>query len=465
MFINQDIDFERIALQSYDGRIRTYKELEEKAICLKGILGDRKSTFFILADKSIEAISMYYYCLANRDVPFVMDEKTDKEFVERLLNDYKFHYIFCRKEKLNLFTGFSDGRIIYSDGEYVVIKTIFSYYEINPDLAVLMSTSGSTGSSKSVRITYENLVVACKGTSDFYNSNEKDIGFVTLPICYCFGQVFILVHFLNGAKLCVSDYSVFDEEFWDFFNKSEPTNIYLVPYTATQIKRLGFFDEDHSSLSYMVIAGGKSDIDVEKAFLASPLKEHCQLYLGYGQTEAVMISSMNPKYVGKKTGSSGEGLPGIKISIKNNAPVGEIVVKGKNVCLGYATSWSDLNLGDENHGILYTGDLGQIDDDGCVYILGRESRFSKISGIRYSHDEIENILKFKFQDIDVACVGNDSIIMVICSGSVPLLANMKDELCKAIHIDKHCVHFEIVDQLPLLTNGKIDYKAIKKVYL
>ena len=88
----------------------------------------------------------------------------------------------------------------------------------------------------------------------------------------------------------------------------------------------------------------------------------------------------------KKLGSIGKPIPGGKFTLRDarNKIInkinkkGELVYEGKNVCLGYAKSFNDLNLPDVNNGFLYTGDIAYKDQEGFYYIVGRKNRYTKI---------------------------------------------------------------------------------------
>ena len=92
--------------------------------------------------------------------------------------------------------------------------------------------------------------------------------------------------------------------------------------------------------------------------------------------------------------------------------VGELGYAGENVSLGYAEEAKDLAKGDENQGVLLTGDMAKVDEDGFYWLVGRKERFLKIFGNRINLDEAENILKTRFCDVDLACSGVDDKIHV-----------------------------------------------------
>ena len=121
----------------------------------------------------------------------------------------------------------------------------------------------------------------------------------------------------------------------------------------------------------------------------------------YGQAEATTRISYLPYYLsGKKLNSIGKAISGGKIElidknnnkIKENNKDGEIIYKGKNVCMGYSFSQNDLKKKDDWNGVIRTGDVGRKDKEGYFYIVGRIKRSIKIYGVSTNLDEIENIV-------------------------------------------------------------------------
>ena len=120
-----------------------------------------------------------------------------------------------------------------------------------------------------------------------------------------------------------------------------------------------------------------------------------------------------------KIGSIGYAIPEGKLYIVNEEGEelteteveGEMVYEGPNVTMGYATKGEDLMKGDENNGILHTGDIVTRDADGAYYIIGRKNRFLKLYGLRVSLDDIEQLIKSSF-NIDCACSGDDQKMIV-----------------------------------------------------
>ena len=126
-----------------------------------------------------------------------------------------------------------------------------------------------------------------------------------------------------------------------------------------------------------------------------------RFFVMYGQTEATArIAYVPPDRLSEKLGSAGIAIPGGRLSIEPagagtmDGPVtGEVVYEGPNVMLGYATGSGDLALGDELGGVLRTGDIGYLDEDGFLFLVGRSKRIAKVFGLRINLDEVEAAMR------------------------------------------------------------------------
>jgi acyl-coenzyme A synthetase/AMP-(fatty) acid ligase len=145
----------------------------------------------------------------------------------------------------------------------------------------------------------------------------------------------------------------------------------------------------------------------------------------YGQSECTArMAYLPPALALEKTCSIGIAEPGGQLSIVDQdgnetfdgEAVGEMVYRGENVTLGYAYGPDDLMKGDENHGVMHTGDLARRDEDGCYFIIGRMKRFLKIFGLRIGLDEVENLIKQSFKT-DCYCKGDDEKLVVLVTDS------------------------------------------------
>ena len=192
-----------------------------------------------------------------------------------------------------------------------------------------------------------------------------------------------------------------------------------------------------------------------------------QFFVMYGQTEATArMSYLPPQYSLTKAGSIGQAIPGGEfLLVEENGKeiidkdvTGELVYKGKNVSMGYATCCADLNKGDENRGILFTGDLAKRDGENFYYIVGRKSRFIKIFGNRVNLDETESLLENIISEC--ACCGHDDQMIIYITdktrmGQVLEYISSKTGINKAGFTVRYC------DEIPRNSGGKTNYAKLE----
>ena len=130
-------------------------------------------------------------------------------------------------------------------------------HRLHDDLALLLSTSGSTGSPKLVRLSHRNLVSNAAAIAEYLDIRETDRAATTLPMSYCYGLSVIHSHLLRGASLILTDRSVVDDEFWELFRRHRGTAFAGVPYTFELLERIGAQALDLPHLRYITQAGGR----------------------------------------------------------------------------------------------------------------------------------------------------------------------------------------------------------------
>ena len=131
-------------------------------------------------------------------------------------------------------------QLSYHNYSLAKIKVQKNWQNIDNDLALLIPTSGTTGNSKLVRISYKNLYENTKSISSSLSVESTDRAITTMPMSYSYGLSIINTHLFNGASILVTNRSVIEKEFWSFFHKSKPTTFGGVPYIYTMLKRLKF---------------------------------------------------------------------------------------------------------------------------------------------------------------------------------------------------------------------------------
>ncbi|MCM1236119.1 MAG: AMP-binding protein [Ruminococcus flavefaciens] len=339
--------------------------------------------------------------------------------------------------------------------------------EMNGELALLLPTSGSTGDCKFVRQSKKNIISNAKAIIEYLHVSEGDRAMLSLPLSYTFGLSVLHTHIMSGAALLVPYSKIYQSAFWDFFQKYHGSTFSGVPYTFEVLDKLNFFSQKINA-RYITQAGGKLSMRLQDKILDYTKKNKIQFYIMYGQTEATArMTYLPPEYFasGQKRGSVGIPILGGKIEIHHLdkgekeavSAEGEIIYKGGNVCLGYANDYRDLSCGDDNHGILETGDIGYLDQDGFLYITGRKKRFVKILGKRINLDDIELKIKERFC-IPCAVVGNDSGICVYVDiAQTEEILNYSIEM---FHVHAQHIRVKYIQEIPKLQSGKNNYSEL-----
>ncbi len=422
-----------------------------------------KALVFCFCRNNIESIFGYFSLMENNLVPVLLDADIDEELLNDLIFNYKPLYVW--KEKNKVFKNLVLKELmIYSNYELNKISDHNSY-QINPNLNLLLSTSGSTGSRKFVRVSYENLKTNAISIATYLSINDAEKPITTLPVNYSFGLSIINSHFIKGATILLTNSSVLEMDFWKFFRKNKPTSISGVPFTFEMLKKIRIFRMELGHLKTFTQAGGKMNDSLILEYANYCVENNKSFYVMYGQTEACpRISYLPNDKVISKLGSIGNAIPGGKLFIiddegnKINKPntSGELVYKGKNVSLGYSVNIKDLDDGDVNKGILYTGDIAYRDEDGFYFIIGRKKRFIKLFGNRINLDEVEARLN---NFCECACVGNDNILKIyLISNKEKLVFNY---LCKNLKLNPKSFSINLITEIPKNSSGKINYKKLK----
>jgi len=420
---------------------------------------------FSLCENSLDSLGGYVSFLTNRVVPLLLDASLDSALLQQLIAVYKPEYLWLPTIRT---TEFSAEEIVFESKQYSLIRfTDNGNCELHNQLALLLTTSGSTGSPKLVRLSYDNVKVNAQSISQYLSITANERPITTLPMNYSYGLSVINSHLMQGATLLLTGRSLMEKEFWHFLKTEKATSLSGVPYTYEMLKRLRFFRMDLPHLKTMTQAGGKLNIELSKEFA-----EHCQatnkrFFVMYGQTEATARMSYLPHQQSvSKAGSIGVAIPGGEFNlIDENGSVitecdrvGELVYRGKNVSMGYAECADDLMLGDENRGELITGDLAKMDSDNHYYIVGRKKRFIKLFGNRINLDETERLLKSLLHEC--ACTGTDDK-MVIYITEADRLDEVKKYISTKMGINHSAFVVKYIEVIPKNSSGKTIYTKLE----
>jgi acyl-coenzyme A synthetase/AMP-(fatty) acid ligase len=446
------------AIAAIDGRSGmrwTYATLRGDVARMQAALPypERKSLGLMLAQNRYECLVTYLAALNAGSALILLDAGLNPELLRGLLENYKPEWIFTLQTNPEL-TGYS-ASASQEPGLYVAQHTYD--LDIYPDLALLLNTSGSTGSPKLVRLTLANLDANAKSIAEYLQLTEKERPITSLPMPYSYGLSVINSHLLVGATIIFTEDGVLRREFWDAIDRYDCTSFAGVPYTYQLLLQAGLLTKRGASLKTLTQAGGRLDERYIRQMLALAEARDWRFFVMYGQTEATARISYVPfEQLGAKIGSVGIAIP--NGSLAADEETGELIYSGPNVMLGYAECRADLARGDDLHGVLRTGDLARLDGEGYAWITGRLKRFLKIFGKRFNLDDVESILSRHLAAV-VACFGSDDLLQVAIEG-VDTANEACETLCKLFDLPRTVVNVVAIAELPRTNNGKLDYQAL-----
>ncbi|MEU7901673.1 AMP-binding protein [Actinoplanes sp. NPDC049118] len=434
---------DRTALITADEHV-SYAELAARIDVAARSFGDRRRLILIAGGNAVDAVAKYLGALAAGHAVLLVPD--DDAVIESLTATYD-PDVVCRP---------AGARWAITE------RRSGSAHVLHPDLALLLSTSGSTGSPKLVRLSYENLRANAESIAAYLGIRHTDRAATTLPLHYCYGLSVLHSHLVRGAGIILTGLSVADADFWALFRRARGTCLAGVPYTFTLLDRVGFDAMDLPDLRYVTQAGGRMPADQVRRYAELGRRRGWDLFVMYGQTEATArMAYLPPDRASSSPGAIGVPIPGGTLRLAPSgdsaeAPVGELVYSGPNVMLGYAGGPADLALGRTVHE-LFTGDLARRTDDGLFEIVGRRSRYAKVFGLRIDLERLEAGLEA--DGVRACCVTADDELVVAVEDAARA-DNARRLIASRCGLPARAVRVLVLAELPRLPSGKADIQAV-----
>ncbi|MBR9884473.1 MAG: AMP-binding protein [Oceanospirillales bacterium] len=445
---------ERAAVETPEGDSLTYAELAERADGFFPQPGDSRELLLLLADNSLVSLVAYVAALRTGRVVMLQPATIAGEKLQTLLQCYQPDWLFDPRSM-------TFPQRLYSTPD-----------PIHPALAVLLSTSGSTGSPKLVRLSQHNIYSNAASIAEYLGLNADERPLAHLPLSYSYGLSVVNSHLLVGATLLLTADSMMERRFWQFCRERRATSLSGVPYHYEMLERLRFQRMNLPDLSTLTQAGGRLAPEKVVHWGRWCLEQGKTFIPMYGQTEATARISYLPseKVLGHPE-CIGVPIPGGQLRLRDDEggdvltpdTPGELVYEGPNVMLGYAQSRLELSKGAEVE-VLQTGDLACVNDSGLFYIVGRLKRFIKLFGLRVSLDELEQTLKAI--GVTAVCFGADQVLRV---------AIVTDQEAEDIERVQNWLRHEggwhpsvwqvcAVAEVPRTASGKINYPELERLF-
>ncbi|CAD6540335.1 AMP-binding protein [Paraburkholderia metrosideri] len=457
----------RPALIVEDGATLGYAELHEAVDSLAAYLPSRQ-LIFIVGDNDLPSILCYLASLASGAVPLLLRAGIEETQLNRLVRTYNPALVFVA---IGSNWSTPGCELIRLEGDYGLYRRAgVATAEPDARLALLLATSGSTGSPKLVRLSVENIAANAASIAQYLELTADERSITSLPFNYSYGLSVLNSHLHAGASIVLTKRSLIDGRFWRLVNDHQVTSIAGVPYSYDMLLKLRLDRINMPTIRTLTLAGGRldpvrvlqiSDICRNRGIRFIPM---------YGQTEATArIAWLPHDEVSRRPQSIGGAIPGGRIWLEDEAGqvitaadhVGELIYAGPNVSMGYAETADDLALGDINQGILRTGDLAAYDEEGFLLICGRLKRFLKIFGIRISLDAVEQLAAEK-GFVCAAHGRDDHLIMHVVESPQVRADEIRTHMATALGIHPTSIAVNPLQALPRLSTGKIDYQRLSQ---
>lgn len=460
-----DIDKKPVSsLASIDdaGGQLTYGELVNLRGELATVLPERELVFCLCENKvgSLAGFLTLYDC---KDVCLLLSAHIDKALLKVLDETYSPSY-YWMPEAMVEESGYEK---MYDYKNFVLCKTGKKAPAMHPDLSMLMTTSGTTGSPKLVRHKYGNIESNAKNVAKVFGWTHEERGIIDLPMQYTMGLNVINSHLYAGATVLLIEANLMSPKYWSFIKEQKGTNFTGVPFSYEILKRLRFAKMDLPYLTTLAEGGGKLSDSLFASFAAYAVENGKRFFATFGTTEtSARLAYLPPECATTHIGSIGRAIPeGTLILVDENGQEiqkaeveGELRYEGPNVTMGYGTCVEDLTKGDEFCGVYETGDLAKKDADGFFYIVGRKKRFLKLFGLRVSLDQSERIISEHF-GIECACTGDDTKMRIYITDE-KLKEDVKQLISEKTGLKASSFEVKVIDAIPHFESGKINYREL-----
>jgi long-chain acyl-CoA synthetase len=456
----------------------SYLDLHKTSVSLAGWIQSKvgqNKNILLLSVNNLFFLKAYLAIIKSGNICIPLDPNIEHEnfrYIRELTNPDLIFMTIEVEKKLNL----SSGNSVFPDTlpESGTWNQEPGATDSNFDqerCAEIIFTSGSTGKPKGVMISHKNLIANTGSIIEYLKLTTDDRMLVVLPFYYCYGLSLLHTHLRVGGSIVFNNSFIFIGGIIKSLLDNICTGFAGVPshFQILLRKSESFKTTKFPHLRYVTQAGGKlAPIFIDEFRVAHP---EIRFIVMYGQTEATArLSWLPPELYEKKKGSMGKGIPNVELRVVNEnreitkpGETGEVIARGDNIMLGYFND----DEGTRNvirDGWLYTGDLGNVDKDGYIYLTARKKEIIKVRGKRISPKEIEEVILGIPEVIDCSIEGlEDDIEGEILKAIIVIRQDIKNQVSEEsiiTHCAKHLALykipkiFELKQELTISATGK-----------
>ncbi|MBV8327330.1 AMP-binding protein [Chryseobacterium sp.] len=418
-----------------------------------------KGLIFLYNDNQLSSIEVLLNFYGTAHTIAVLGQKLHPEFKARLEEEYHPKYIFDpSRGEISGYTvkSFSDSVDIHTRKDYK------SEITIHPEIKILLSTSGTTGIPKLVKLSDESLYQNAVSILQYMPVLESDVVPLNVPINFVYGFSIFTTNCMRAGRIVCTDKDIMQKAFWDEMEEFGYSTLGGVPYLYENLNRIGFFRKDSPSLRYMTHTGGVINGELRKIIFSYCHEFEKQFFAQYGQTEA----GGRMAYLttdGLLEAETSIGTPVQGGDFKIDPETDELLFSHNSIYGGYANTLQDLTTY-EQPSVLRTGDTAQKGSNGIYYITGRIKRIMKLFGIRLNLDEVEFILKNEMEGNTFVCLNsNDKKIIVLYDNPDINPQTVTEAIKNKLRINPQYIRTELIESFPLSQNGKINYPLLQNL--
>lgn len=475
LFIRGEESPEKIALHNGKNQI-SYRNLTKEIISVRNLLHEKycikKGSHVILsADKQLGFVSAYFafHLLEAVVLPIAPDT-----------NQIRYEYI-RDKAAPDLVIGYKDEKPgIHNVTLNDLIEQCDAIEEKRvsfPDMdstADILFTTGTTGEPKGVLLTHRNIAAAARNINSFIRNESEDIEMLALPISHSFGLGRMRCALTNGQTLVMLGSFANVKRFFRFIDEYKVSGFGMVPASWALLKKLSgsAIGEFSDQIKYIEIGSAPMPMEEKKSLMK--LLPNTRICMHYGLTEASRSAFIEFHSEINHLDTVGRESPNMHISIRdekgNVLPFdteGEICVSGDAVTKGYYDISSQESYWGES---FRTGDWGTCNQEGYITLKSRKKELINVGGKKVSPVEVEEVLNSIDSVKECACVGvpdpdgilGDVVKAFIVTDDPSKVDNeyMDERIGNRLEGYKHPALYEIIDEVPKTTSGKIQRLAL-----
>lgn len=495
-----------------DDKSLTWKELIGQVSRIAGVFRElglnKNDRYAIIGKNSVTLASLLYAGYWTGCVPVPLNYRLSKLEIEHLISDFSPKVIFISEDFLHLVhtevAQKFNAKLIAFDpidqtsksSNYTWLEDIQSPVSLTPrnqpqddDIAIILYTGGTTGPGKGVCLSHKNIVMNALQISNSMRPSKDDIYLHVSPMFHSTDLKGTVVSMFGGSHVYVPDYST--EKIIECIEREKITILSLVP--AVLIRFLQETDfEKHPLKSLRLISYGTSPMDPQWLKFCQEKLSHVGLHQCYGLTETSPYLSILDdethrfalEHRPELLRSAGRILPSTQVRFVNEAretlapgSIGEIVVKGPQVCLGYLDRPEESFRAFEE-GWFFTGDIGKLDEDGFLHILERQKDMVKTGGENVYTQEVETVLLKHPWVSEVAVIGvKDARFGEALLALVVLKANREGDLDRTLYVEHFIAfcrehlggykiprNYQFIASLPRTAMGKINKVLLRSEF-